>query len=91
MIRLSNFKLFLKASAIKIFKSSQIIPNEGLCFIRFEKGKRRKGDRKEGGRAVRQGEKESIKIINKKSVCDECIRIYTNDISHIGSKNTILL
>ena len=35
MIRLSNFELFLKASAIKIFKSSQLIPNEGLCFSRF--------------------------------------------------------
>ena len=30
---------------------------------------------------------ESIKRINKKSVYDECIRIYTN-ISHIGSKKT---
>ena len=28
--------------------------------------------------------------INKKSVCDECIRIYTN-ISHIGSKNTVII
>ena len=61
----------------------------------FGQGKGRKRDRKEGGKAVGKGEKErkkeSIKRIIKKSVCDECIRIYTNNISHIGSKNTILL
>ena len=39
----------------------------------------------------REREKESIKRINKKSVCDECIQIYTINNSHIGSKNTILL
>ena len=55
---------------------------------RFEREKEEKEtEKKEGELCEKERKRERI---NKKNVCDECIRIDTI-IRHIGSKNTVLL